>query len=52
MVSKFHLELRPYHWTQDQLPAGYGQVMHGEVVAIGMVQVSRVAEKASCQLGL
>jgi len=25
--------------------AGYGQVMHGEAVAIGMVQVSRVAEK-------
>ena len=25
--------------------AGYGKVMHGEAVAIGMVQVSRVAEK-------
>lgn len=25
--------------------AGYGQVMHGEAVAIGMVQLSRVAEK-------
>lgn len=25
--------------------AGYGQVMHGEAVAIGMVQISRVAEK-------
>ena len=25
--------------------AGYGKVMHGEAVAIGMVQISRVAEK-------
>lgn len=25
--------------------AGYGQVMHGEAVAIGMVQISRIAEK-------
>lgn len=25
--------------------AGYGKVMHGEAVAIGMVQVARVAEK-------
>ncbi|MGU7860245.1 3-dehydroquinate synthase [Streptococcus suis] len=25
--------------------AGYGQVMHGEAVAIGMVQISRAAEK-------
>ncbi|HEL1583340.1 TPA: 3-dehydroquinate synthase [Streptococcus suis] len=25
--------------------AGYGRVMHGEAVAIGMVQISRVAEK-------
>ena len=25
--------------------AGYGKVMHGEAVAIGMAQVSRVAEK-------
>lgn len=24
--------------------AGYGKVMHGEAVAIGMVQISRVAE--------
>ncbi len=31
--------------------AGYGKVMHGEVVAMGMVQISKVAEgKASCQL--
>ncbi|MGC4441150.1 3-dehydroquinate synthase, partial [Streptococcus suis] len=25
--------------------AGYGQVMHGEAVAIGMVQIARVAEQ-------
>ena len=25
--------------------AGYGQVMHGEAVAIGMVQISKIAEK-------
>ena len=25
--------------------AGYGKVMHGEAVAIGMVQISRVAEE-------
>ena len=25
--------------------AGYGQVMHGEAVAIGMVQISKVAER-------
>lgn len=25
--------------------AGYGQVMHGEAVALGMIQISRVAEK-------
>ena len=24
--------------------AGYGQVMHGEAVAIGMIQISKVAE--------
>ena len=30
--------------------AGYGKVMHGEAVAMGMVQISKVAEeKASCQ---
>lgn len=28
-----------------ELIAGYGQVMHGEAVAIGMVQISQVAEK-------
>ena len=27
--------------------AGYGKAMHSEVVAIGMVQISRVAEKRS-----
>lgn len=33
--------------------AGYGKVMHGEAVAMGMVQISKVAEeKASCQLAL
>ena len=32
--------------------AGYGKVMHGEAVAIGMVQISRVAEeKGSCLRG-
>ena len=31
--------------------AGYGKVMHGEAVAMGMVQVSKVAEeKDLCQL--
>lgn len=30
--------------------AGYGQVMHGEAVAIGMVQISRVAEKKGLML--
>ena len=33
--------------------AGYGQVMHGEAVAIGMVQVTKVAEaKGLVQAGL
>ncbi|GGE33616.1 3-dehydroquinate synthase [Streptococcus himalayensis] len=33
--------------------AGYGQIMHGEAVAIGMVQISRVAEeKGLIQEGL
>ncbi|MGT2666213.1 3-dehydroquinate synthase [Streptococcus rifensis] len=30
--------------------AGYGNVMHGEAVAIGMVQISRVAEKKGLML--
>ncbi len=40
--------------TLIEATAGYGQVMHGEAVAIGMVQVSRVAEKQGlpCQLGI
>lgn len=36
-----------------ELIAGYGQVMHGEAVAIGMVQISKVAEsKGLVQTGL
>lgn len=30
--------------------AGYGQVMHGEAVAIGMVQISKVAERKGLML--
>ena len=32
--------------------AGYGKVMHGEAVAMGMVQISKVAEEKSHAAGI